>query len=112
MTPRPPDTRARRAEAQARVARIAALFESIAGTLDQMIEDLGRPGGPAPRALHIKLGELQTAHLKLIAAEEAFDAEFGADERADFDGIRREIGRRLDRLRAGLDAEGLHRQSE
>ena len=102
----------RKTAAARRVARISALFDSIADTLEEMIATLGTTGGPAPRAIALKLQELQTAHLKVIAAEEAFHAAAPDSTADDIEAIRGDIGCKIDRIRAALDAAGVPRQSE
>ncbi|WP_296424128.1 hypothetical protein [Yoonia sp.] len=96
--------------ATARVAEISRLFESIRQVLDQMIRVIGTPDGRTPKAIITKLNELQSAHLKVLAAEEVFHAQHGqsaSSEDIDVDAIRADIGGQLDRLRAAITAEGL-----
>lgn len=102
-------------DAQARVAEITRLFVSIRGVLDHMIGTLGTPDGDTPKTVVTKLNELHTAHLRVLAAEEAFHdqkARPGGIDAIDFDSIRAEIGSQLDRLREGMAAEGLSGKSD
>ncbi|MDP5359577.1 MAG: hypothetical protein NWR52_05430 [Paracoccaceae bacterium] len=96
--------------AAARLIEIAALTEDIRLTLTEMRKALRDPGGPKPKDLLTKLNELHAAHLKVLAAEEAFNAKTGRtadDDAPDLDAIRADIGRQLDRIRASLGAAGL-----
>lgn len=94
--------------AAARVAEISRLFESIRQVLDHMIQAIGTPDGQTPKAVVSKLNELQSVHLKVLAAEEAFhdNQDTSEDENIiDFDAVRAEIGRQLDRLRTAIETE-------
>ena len=97
-------------DASARHAEISRLFQSIRQILDLMIQTMGAPDGHTPKAVIAKLNELQAAHLKVLAAEEAFHAQQGDIEDSaaiDFDAIRFEIGGQLDRLRQAIMADKL-----
>ncbi len=94
-----------------RVAEIEVLFGSIKDILVATMERLDRPTPEMPPKMISKLSELQTAHLALIKAEEAFYEKIrkeGATDDTDFEGIRVEIGRQLDRIRDTLTTTDIH----
>ncbi|MBE0414124.1 hypothetical protein, partial [Yoonia sp.] len=62
-------------DAAARVAEISGLFVSIRQLITYMIDSIGVPDAQTPKTIINKLGELQSAHLKVLAAEEAFHAQ-------------------------------------
>ena len=90
-----------------RVARLDRLFTSISNKLDEMMMQFGTSKGGPPKDFNIKLSELQSAHVSLNKAYEVFHEKFAGTapgDTADFDAIRDDIGRKLDRIRAALDA--------
>ena len=93
-----------------RVAEINRLSREIRERLAEMVEDL-RTAKPADlKAICSKLDHVHAAHLKVVAAEDAFHAKLGTDPDADaidYDEIRDEIGCRLDRLRQSIVAEAV-----
>ncbi len=93
-----------------RLAEVDALSRSLRQMLADMIADL-KDGGPTTVAETLKkLNELQAAHLKVLAAEDAFHAKTGQDpdeDATDYDAVRFDVGCRLDRLRKSLLADGL-----
>ncbi|WP_439155823.1 hypothetical protein [Yoonia sp.] len=94
-------------DAAARVAEISGLFVSIRQILAQMIDGIGVPDARTPKTIIAKLSELQSAHLKVLAAEEAFHAQqdaVGGADTIDMETIRADIRGQLDRIRAAQDA--------
>lgn len=91
-----------------RLAEVDALSRSIRQLLEDKIAEF-KAGGEVPIAeITKKLNELQAAHLKVLAAEDAFHAKIGKnpdDEAIDFDAVRVDVGCLLDRLRTSLLAE-------
>jgi len=93
-----------------RVAEINALTAEIRVLLQEMVKQAREdPAGARPAELLKKIGELHSAHLKVVEKEEAFHAKLARDgaDAIDYDRIRAEIGRKLDRIRAARGAEGL-----
>lgn len=96
-----------RGDAAARVAEISGLFVSIRQLISLMIDSIGAPDAQTPKTMITKLSELQSAHLKVLAAEEAFHAQqdaIGGAETIDIDAIRADIRGQLDRIRAAQAA--------
>lgn len=99
--------------AAARIASIDELTEDILQTLADLLEalrDADDKSGAKPRDLLTKLNELHAVHLRVLAAEESFNAKFGKasdEDSVDFEAVRFEIGRQLDRIRASLIAASL-----
>tara|TARA_R110002051_G_scaffold14460_3_gene46821 strand:- start:11066 stop:11356 length:291 start_codon:yes stop_codon:yes gene_type:complete len=90
-----------------RVVRIDRLFTSICDTLDEMMAQFGTSKGCPPKDFNFKLSELQSAHVSLNKAQEVFYEKFAGatlEDNTNFDDIRDDIGRKLDRIRAALDA--------
>lgn len=90
-----------------RVARLDRLFTSISNKLDEMMVQFGTSKGGPPKDFNIKLSELQSVHASLNKAYEVFHEKFAGtspDDNTNFDAIRDDIGRKLDRIRAALDA--------
>ena len=95
--------------AAARVAEIDRLSREIRGRLEEMAADLKEVTSTDLKAICTKLDLLHAAHLKVLAAEDAFHAKLGTDPDADaidYDEVRDQVGCRLDRLRESLLAEG------
>ena len=63
-----------------------------------------------------KMSELQSAHVLVLRAEEAFHEKFGTEEARtdsfDSEAARRDIGRKLDRIRAFLEAGGVPQEPD
>jgi len=100
--------------AAARVAEIKAQFRSIAVTLRQLVADLDTPEGRSSKTVVSKLMELQTSHLAVIKAEEAFHEKFKSvapESGPDLEQTRIDIGRKLDRLRAAMAAEDISKDT-
>ncbi|MBI1416677.1 MAG: hypothetical protein GC146_05575 [Limimaricola sp.] len=98
--------RSRAGEMQARIAEIDALFQALRASVRHLQAQVETGGPGAVKAALAKLGELQTAHVALIKAEERFHdiaGEQAQPDDIDFDAIRDEIGRRLADLRATKD---------
>lgn len=101
--PRGPDA------AADRVAEIDNLSREIRARLEEMAADLKEVSAPGLKAICAKLDLLHAAHLKVLAAEDAFHAKLGTDPDADaidYDAVRSQVGCRLDRLRQSLLAKG------
>lgn len=94
-------------DAAARVSEISGLFQSIRRTLERIRDDLEASEEASSRTVISKLNEIQSTHVKLLAAEEAFYAQQDAIdgiEAIDIDAIRIGIRGQLDRIRATLCA--------
>ena len=103
------------ASAAERLAEIEELFERLRLRLDQAIDAIGEPTSETPATTLKKLDDLQAAHLKVLAAEDVFHAKLGQDNDAnaiDYDAIRAEIGRKLDRIRAIFGAKKVHLETD
>jgi hypothetical protein len=95
---------------EARIVEIRALTADMRVLLQQMIAAARvDPRTVKPADLLKTLGELHSAHLKVLEKEEAFHAGLAKRGAAaiDYDAMRAEIGRKLDRIRAARDAEGV-----
>lgn len=100
------------AEARARIDDIGTLFSEMKALLERWLAEAGPADLVTGKKMQTKLGEMQTAHLMMLRAEEAFYDKFSDDIRADtidYDVIRDELGRTLDRIR---DAEYPSRPAE
>ena len=102
------------AQARARVAEITTLFARIRALLDHSLRITDDLTEDTPRTIITRMDQLIAAHLKVLTAEEAFNAAQTANpaDSADLDSIRDELGRRFDRLRASLGAKGVPEQPE
>ncbi|WP_019953851.1 hypothetical protein [Yoonia vestfoldensis] len=102
------------AAAQARVSEISTLFARIRALLDYSLRITDDLSVDTPRNIITRMDQLIAAHLKVLTAEEAFNAAQNANpgDIADLDSIRDELGRRLDRLRASLGADGVSEQPQ
>ncbi|WP_333713735.1 hypothetical protein [Yoonia sp.] len=95
---------------EARLRELRVLTGDMRVLLQDMVQAArDDPAAVKPADLIRKLGELHSAHLKVLEKEEAFHARLGKDggEPIDYDAIRASIGRKLDRIRAARDAEGV-----
>jgi phosphoenolpyruvate-protein kinase (PTS system EI component) len=93
-----------------RLSEIETLFEMIRKALQQAVAEIGEPTAEMPKAIKKRLDDLIEAHLKILSAEDAFHAKIEKiedGEAVDYDAIRAEIGRQLDRIRESLGAEGV-----
>lgn len=85
-----------------RIRRIQTTFDEILEIIHVMKSEYGPLNKEMSKTIITKLGELQTVHINLQKAEEAFHDKFGDGDEArvvDHDAIRRELGRKLDRIR-------------
>ncbi len=97
-----------RAAARERIDQISTLFAEMTTLLAQSMASEGEVTKATSQKMLAKLGELQTAHLMVLKAEEVFHDKFDqetAGAGVDYDIIRHEIGCALDRIRAA-DATG------
>ena len=104
-----------RAAALARLRDIAGFYRLLKTTFLGQIKQIGAVSDATPKALVVKLGELQSTHVMLMKAEEAFCEKFGQgdDETIlDYDAIRAEIGSQLDRIRTARLAGGVSDRAE
>ena len=95
--------------AAARLDEVDTLSRQIRENLKQMIDEWDTSTGAIPKSILDKLNLLHAAHLMVIKAEDAFHDKIkhAPDAEAiDLDAIRSDVGRRLDRLRETLLAEG------
>ncbi len=98
-----------------RLAEIDELSRRIRKNLAEMLADADCAPGPTPKELQNKLNELHAAHLKVLAAEDAFHAKIGKnpdDDAVDFEAMRIDIGRQLDRIRASLVSGGFSGETD
>lgn len=90
------------------VDELKRIFLSIRGVIEQMLLTAPDIDADTPHAVIAKLSELQSVHLEIVAAEEAFHAENGPIARLDdidLSAVRAEIGSQLDRIRATINSE-------
>ena len=95
---------------EARIMEIRALTADMRVLLQEMIAAARvDPKTVKPADLLKTLVDLHSAHLKVLEKEEAFHAGLAKHGAAaiDYDAIRAEIGRKLDRIRAARGAEGV-----
>ena len=100
--------------AEKRVAEIVRLYERIRDMLDAALTQFGTPDSMTPKAVMSKLAELQSVHLTILKAEEAFHEKCKTTDGQpdiDFDAVRDDIGRQLDRLRCALEAEEVSKKA-
>lgn len=98
-----------------RVAEIERLSRDIRRTLEDMRTYVRDIPNIKPKDLADKLDQIHAAHLRVLRAEDILHEKIGKDsdaEAIDYDAIRLEIGRQLDRLRESLVAEGIHRDTD
>ena len=94
--------------ASERVAEVDRLMLSVRKTLEEMIAALQAGKTTDAKAILSKVKEFQAVHLQLIASEDSYHAKLGVDpdeDAIDYDELRREIGRRLDRIRESRSSE-------
>lgn len=101
----------RLSEEQAASQRIAILeeqFRSVSDVLTTLTENIDQPDGHPPKALMTKLMELQSIHFAVIKAHEAFHEKYDSNDTGiNYDKIRDDIGRQLDRIRTVLEIKGI-----
>ena len=100
--------------ARDRVSEITTLFGRIRALLDHSLRVTDDLSEDTPRAVITRMDQLIAAHLKVLTAEEAFNAARTTDPAnlSDLDAIRDELGRRLDRLRDSAATNGLPDQPD
>ena len=90
-------------DAARRLEEIRQLSDDLKDVLRARIIQMRDERDLSPTEITKKLGELHSAHLKLIQQEEIFHAKLGRPQEQDaldYDVLRAEIGRMLDRIRA------------
>lgn len=90
------------------VAELKRIFRHIHAVLESMLAVAPGIDASTPAAVIAKLSELQTAHRRIVAAQEAFNADNPpsiGDTELDLSTIRAEIGGQLDRIREVLTTE-------
>lgn len=95
---------------EARIADLAALFSGMNDLVKDWKASVPTPSKADAAKIILKLGEMQTIHLMLLRAEEAFYEKIvhGTDvTEVDYDDVRDHIGRALDRIRIATRAEGV-----
>ena len=98
---------------QAALKRIAILedqFRGVSDVLSELTANLDRPDSHPPKAVMAKLMELQSIHFTIIKAHEVFNEKFrttAVDDGVDYNKIRTDVGRQLDRIRAALLSKGI-----
>jgi hypothetical protein len=101
-------------DARDRVAEITRLFRRIRALLDHSLRISDDLRDDTPKALLQRMDQLIAAHLRVLAAEEAFLAtqhSLNPDD-SSLDSIRHDLGRRLDRLRASFAAKGISEHAD
>ena len=101
--------------ARERVTDIAKLFAEIRECIVVWRAEARAATKTEMQTIFSKLGELQSMHVRLLHAEEAFNEKFNRSADADtvdYDTIRHDLGCALDRIRAALDAEKLSGQPD
>lgn len=97
------------------VAELKRIFRHIHAVLESMLAVAPGIDANTPAAVIAKLSELQTAHRRIVAAEEAFYADNPpsvSDTELDLSAIRAEIGSQLDRIREVITAERISGEVE
>lgn len=99
-----------------RIEEMKLLFRGVNSGLSAQIAALrGKLTVKDAAALKIKIAELESTHMSLVRAEEAFHEKTKhdvANSGPDYDAIREEIGRALDRIRDAECAGGVFKRSE
>ncbi|KQB98272.1 hypothetical protein AL073_05175 [Loktanella sp. 1ANDIMAR09] len=93
-----------------RLAEVDAVSQYIRDRLREMADDLKTVTYGNLNDINKQLDLLHAAHLRVLIAEDKFHDKLGTDSDADaidYDAIRDEIGRQLDRLRNALIAKGV-----
>lgn len=89
--------------AAARVEEVVEIYDGIRAALRASIAEIGTPTSDTPKSILNRLTTLQAAHLQAVMAEQAYHAlkkDSDADANIDYDLLRAELGRQLDRIRA------------
>ncbi len=97
-----------------RAAEIVRLYERMRDLLDVAIGQLGTPNAMTPKSVLNKLAELETVHLSLLKVEEKFHekhANKSAGSDIDYDAVRADLGRQLDRIRAAIKTNGVSKDA-
>ena len=98
-----------------RLAEMKQLFRQARDLLALALDEIGQPTAETPKALRKRFDDLFDAHLKAVAAEDAFDAqtgETGDKDVIDYDEIRAELGRQLDRIRDSGGSDAISGEAE
>ena len=103
-----------RPTARERVDEISTLFQRIRALLDHSLRITDDLSDETPRALITRMDQLIAAHLKVLTAEEAFNAAnaITPHDPANLARMRDDLGRKLDRLRASQPATGVSGQPD
>jgi len=101
-------------DAQARIDFIRDSYEGIQHYVKAQIEDILPITADTPKPQVKKLEELQTLQVTIMKAEEAFNEKFQPDNREDidYDVLRDQIGRALDRIRVAERSVGVFKRTE
>lgn len=109
MTPDEDDDKTSRENAaRSRLSEITDLFAEMRAITGKFLREAGSADSANTKQIMSKISELQSVHLMVIRAEEAFHEKFGQGDIADgidYDAARDDIGRALDRLRTAVDAK-------
>lgn len=101
--------------ARKRIAVLEAHFYKSSETLSTLIAGFGRTNGQTSKTVMSKLMELETVHTTALKAQEAFYEKYKtttAQDGVNYDKIRDDIGRHLDRIRAALKSKGISEDPE
>jgi hypothetical protein len=97
--------------AAARVVEINDLYTRMRKTMQVWLAGSDDPSMQTTKAQLNKISEIESAHLLVLKAEDAFDARQKsgniADAIVDLDEIKSEIGRKLDSLRDAIAESGV-----
>lgn len=89
---------------------VIEMFDSVTETLAELVQDMQSGKTVPAKQVRAHMADLQSAYFSIKKAEEAFHDKTGNVQRdgdIDFEAVRDEIGRKLDKLRAARDAEGI-----
>ncbi|WP_055685982.1 hypothetical protein [Loktanella sp. 5RATIMAR09] len=98
------------ATAAERLVEVDAVSQYIRDRLREMADDLKKVTHGNLNDITKQLDLLHASHLRVVIAEDKFHDKLGSDPDADaidYDAIRDDIGRQLDRLRDALIAKGV-----
>ncbi|WP_322892657.1 MULTISPECIES: hypothetical protein [unclassified Yoonia] len=112
MNPDPDTDPTALAKARDRVDEISLLFGRIRALLDHSLRVTDDLSEETPRAVITRMDQLIAAHLKMLTAEEAFNAAHNKNptDLAELDRIRCALERRFRRLCASSDPQGVSEQ--